>query len=179
MKGKDKQIPGERKGPLFPRARSRTQIPFPLFFERLPHTLIYSRPLLNIIYFSFYSFFLLAFPRLSLKIKFYKITLNTNFKPKRFNGQVFKDAKCYVCSLDRLKQSSKTSKQKNLQPTEISNVNHYHRQHPCNNLRASCPFKDIGRSHAQAASGKRRVTEDRPPRAGWLLTRAFSRDRLK
>ena len=32
-----------------------------------------------------------------------------------------------------------------------------------NNLRASCPSGDIGRSHAQAASGKRRETREREP----------------
>lgn len=78
---------GAREAPLFPRARSRTQIPFPFFLERLPRTLIYLQPLLNVIYiFLFIPFCFSFFPRFSLKIKFYKITLNTNFKPKRFNS---------------------------------------------------------------------------------------------
>ena len=86
-KWKEKQILSAREAPLLPRARSRLQIPFPFFFERLPRTLIYSQPLLNVIYiFLFILFCFSFFPRFSLKTKFYKITLNTNFKPKRFNS---------------------------------------------------------------------------------------------
>lgn len=75
----------EEEAPLLPRARFAPKIPFPFFFERLPRTLIYSQPLLNVIYiFSFYSFFVLAFSSFLFENKVLQDHVKHKFQTQTF-----------------------------------------------------------------------------------------------
>ena len=126
--------------------------------------LIRSQPLSNVIYiFSFYSFFPLAF----------SLFLSRSRKTQIIEILKYWNTNSCIYSVERLKQICETTKHKHLQPTEIWNVTHYHQQHACNNLGASCPFG--GFREKSRASGKSKETRERGPNSLLPTTRGFAR----